>query len=396
MGKSTLASASVRELLSKAKHYSSIAVDLALYSLASGSRVAAMEALKIEDQLDRIVKDLVAVVSIAVRSPEDAPLAVIVDEIARGFDKVTDAAGDLAGLIMRGYPIHPYIRAAVSCCGDAVMLVKAEKSIRSLPEIVDILLVKRGDLYILAPEDRTIEAGDLVVLRGTPEEVADAAKRITGQSYDPLTEYRKASMAASGGDELAEKLIHLRWLSREMLDLALHSIIYVDRSVANFVMELEDTADQIYHEILELSYAASSPGSAKEYAGIAVFASSMEYLADASTMLARVVASNLAEADEYYVEIIGEALEEAEEGYVKLLVSERLDGRRVGELDLADMGVSVLALGRGGRWIAPVRPDFTLRKGDLLLAKYYRPEGAESDRIILSKLSTLGLIPLEE
>ncbi len=386
-------SRSVRELLAAAKHYSSLAVDLALYSLASGSRVAALEALRIESLVDKIVRDLVASASLAVRSPDQTGLAVAVDEIARGFDRVTDAAGDIAGLVMRGYPIHPYLKAAVNCCGDVVLLVKAERRLDRLPEIVDILLVKRGDAYLLAPEDTTIEAGDLVVLRGTPEEVAGAAARISGVERDPLLASRMAMEAARGGDELADRLIRLRWLSREMLDLALHSIVYGDSSVANFVMELEDTADALYHEVLELSYSASTPGSAREMAGIAVFAASLEHLADGSTMLANVVASG--EAGEY-LDFLGEALEEAEEGYVKIRATGRLEGKSIGELRLPDMGVTVLALGRGGRWIAPVRPDFRLRAGDVLLVKYYRPEGARSDREVLSRLEEMGFIVIED
>jgi len=384
---------SVRDLLGLAKHYSSIAVDLALYSLASGSKIAALEALKIEDQLDRIVKDLVAAVSLAVRSPDDAGLAIVVDEIARGFDKVTDAAGDMAGLVIRGYPIHPYVRAAVNCCGDAVMLARAARKIDRLPGLVDILLVKRGDAYILAPEDRSIEEGDLVVIRGTPEEVAEAAATISGEHGDPLEEARVALDAARAGDELAEKLIRLRWLARGMLDLALHALIYADSSVAGFVEELEDSADQLYHEVLELSYAASVPGSAKEMAGLAVFAGALEYLADASVMLARTAAYKL---DDDYLEVIGEALEEAEEGYVKLRVTSKASGFRLADLGLAELGVSVLALGRGGRWIAPVRPDYTLKEGDILLVKYYRPEGSASDETILVALEDKGLVPIDE
>ena len=378
----------IRGLLRLAKYYSSIAVDLALYSLASGSKVAALEALRIEEELDRITKRIVAVASLAVRSPDDAPLAIAVDEIARGFDRTTDAAGDLAGIVIRDYPVHPYLRAAVNCCGDVVMLVKAQKSIPALPGMVDILLVKRGDVYIVAPEDRTVEKGDLVVLRGTPEEVAEAAERM-GEARDPLGAARQALMAARGGDEFAEKLIRLRWLARTMLDLALHSIVYGDGSVARFVLDLEDSADQLYYEVLEYSYSASSPDSAKAMVAISIFASAMESLADASTMMARVVAEG--EAGEY-LELLGEAIEAAEEGYARVIVGPRLDGARLGDLGLAEMGVSALALGREGRWIIPLRPDFTLRRGDVLLIKYYKPKGEESDEEIYKRLEELGFI----
>ena len=377
--------ATVRGLLKQAKHYSSIALDLALYSLASGSRVAALEALRIEEQVDQIVRELVARTSLAVRSPDQAGLAVAVLETARAFDRLTDAAGDLAGLVIRGYPVHEYIKAVVNCCGEAVGLITAERGLDRIPEIVDLLLVRRGSSYLLAPEDNMIMAGDVLVVRGTPEEIADLAQRVGAP--DPLAGANEAVAAASAGDELAEKLLLLRGLSRVMIDLAFHALIYEDKGLADLILQLEESSDTLFHEILRLSYAASSPQLADEMVSIAVFAQAMEAISDASTLLARLVAEG---GYGEYLEFLGETIEEAEESFARLVAGPRLDGIPLASLHLSERGVTVLALGRNGSWTVTVPPNAVLRRGDILLVKYYRPEGEKSDEEILAWLRSLG------
>jgi len=375
----------VRDLLKQAKHYSSIALDLALYSLASGSKIAALEALRLEEQVDNIVRELVARTSLAVRSPDQAGLAVAVNETARAFDRLTDAAGDLAGLVIRGFPIHEYIRAAVNCCGEAVSLVRAARGLDRFPEIVDLLLVRRGGSYILAPEDTRIMEGDLLVVRGTPEEIGELARRLG--AGDPLEEGNLAVAVALAGDELAEKLLMLKGLSRVMVDLAFHSLIYEDKSLASLILQLEESSDNLYHEVLRLSYSASAPQMADEMVSIAVFAQSMEVVSDAATLMARLVVEG---GYSEYLEFLGETIEEAEESYARLIVTGRLDNTPLTSLGLAERGVSVLALRRGGTWIVPVPPDTVLREGDILLVKYYRPEGEKSDEEVLGWLERLG------
>jgi len=375
----------VRDLLKQAKHYSSIALDLALYSLASGSRVAALEALRIEEQVDNIVRELVAKTSLAVRSPDHTGLAVAVNETARAFDRLTDAAGDLAGLVIRGYPIHEYIKAVVNCCGEAVSLVRAARSLDRFPEIVDLLLVRRGASYILAPEDTRIMEGDLLVVRGTPEEIGELARRLG--AGDPLKGGNLAVAVALAGDELAEKLLTLKSMARVMVDLAFHALIYEDKSLASLILQLEDSADNLYHEVLRLSYSAAAPPVAEEMVSVAVFAQAMEMVSDASTLMARLVVEG---GYSEYLEFLGETIEEAEESFARLVVTERLDGVPLASLALAERGVTVLALRRGGRWIVPVPPDTVLRKDDILLVKYYRPEGEKSDEEVLGWLESLG------
>ncbi|MEB3760358.1 MAG: hypothetical protein GSR81_05870 [Desulfurococcales archaeon] len=379
----------VKNLLQLIKHYASVAVDLSLYTLASGDKTVAVETLKIERKVDEYVKELIAKISLAVRSPEQTHLAVSVAEVGRALDKITDAAGDLAGLVLRGYPIHEYISSVVNCCDEIILLLHVNKPVKEFSPIVDLLIVKRGESYLVAPELTSVEEGDILVARGPHEEIADLAKEV-GDTHSLKTLGLGSLSAALAGDDLALRILRIKNLARQMLDLAFHSLIYGDPRIAGLIREMEDSVDTLFHEILEYSYVASNPGYAKEFVSIAIFASAMETIADAAVQMSEIVRR------EGYLPFIGKALEEAEEAYLKIRATDKVSGKRLLDLSLPDRGVIVIALEKKGSWIIPVSPDYTIEEGDVLLVKYFKPEGEESEEKIEKILEDLGFEILED
>lgn len=386
----------VKDLIKEAKYYSSIAVDLALYSLASGSKIAAMEVLQIEERIDQLVRELVAKASLSVRSPDQTGLAIAIAELARAFDRITDAAGDMAGIVIRDYSIHRYVKSVVNCCGEVISLIKSSRSTDELDGNVDILLVRRGDNYILAPREERILEGDLLVVRGTPEEVLQVSRQLEEPGdRTPLGDAHLVS-AALAGDELAGGLLKLKNMSRLMLEISFHALIYVDRSLAALIQDLESGIDNLYLDVLEDSYASSIPASARESISISIFATALETLADAAVFIAKIASSP---EYEEYSEFLGEAVEEAEERYTRLKVTGKLDGVPLKDLNLADLGIEVLAVKRGSSWILPVPEDYVLGEGDVLLVKYFKEAGggeSEEEAEMLASLDEEGFIELEE
>jgi uncharacterized protein with PhoU and TrkA domain len=340
--------------------------------------------LKLESKIDEYHRRLVALTSMAVRSPSEAHIAMGVYDVAHSLDMISDAAGDLASTVIMGYPTITYLSAAINCCDEILAVVNARRSSSIAGEAVDLLLVKKGEMYVLAPDDTSLEAGDLAVVRGTMEEVKELALRVGDLSTARKLEEANVAVAiASIGDDLASRLIRLRSLPRQMLDLAFHALIYDSKSLAELVADMEDAVDRLYLETLEYSYRASNPKIAPEMVSLAVFARSMEIVADAAARVSDVVMKG------YNSVFLEETMEEAEEAYLALRVGPRASNATVKSLGLKELGVVVLALGREGRWVTPVKPENVLREGDLLLVKYYRGEGVEEK--LMPTLKDLGL-----
>ncbi|MEB3860405.1 MAG: hypothetical protein LRS43_04265 [Desulfurococcales archaeon] len=375
---------SARGLLLRVKQYASIAVDLALYSVAFRDPEAALEVLKIESKIDEYHRRLVALTSMAVRSPSEANIAAGVYDIAHSLDMISDAAGDLASTVIMGYPTITYLSAAINCCDEILATVNVARSSSIEGEAVDILLVKRGEAYILAPDDAMLEEGDLAIVRGTLEEVKDLAARVGDHSTAKKLDEANIAVAIAGiGDDLASRLIRLRSLPRQMLDLAFHALIYDSRSLAELVAGMEDAVDKLYLETVEYSYRASNPKIAPEMVSLAVFTRSMEMIADAAARISDVVVRG------YNSVFLEETIEESEEAYLALRVGPKASNRTIKSLGLKELGLVVLALGRSDKWVAPVKPDSVLREGDLVLVKYYRGGGVEEK--LTPKLKSLGL-----
>ncbi len=376
---------SAYDILKALRFYTSIAVDLALYSTAFMDSVAAYEVLRLEDRIDEYYKRLIARIAIAVRSPEDEKLAIGAYELASALDKASDAAGDLASLVLGGRPIHKFVRATINCCGEVISLVEVKRPITRPPSLADLLMLKRGGTYRLAPSWSEVRPGDIIVARGPMDEILDIVREAGGEVAVELLRSTPSWQAAVGGDDFITTLIQVKSVARLMLDLALHSLASNDRQAAAEVLELEDLLDSLYTEALRVSYAVSSPGLAEEYVSVAVFAKSMESIGDAATKIARLVAEG--ENSEFLERIASEA----EEAYVKLEVARGAAGKSVQELGLADMGLTLVALRRGTMWLLPVPGNAVLAEGDVIIAKYYVPDDPRVEEEMLARLESLGL-----
>jgi len=370
----------VFEVLKRLAHYSSIAVDLSLYAIAFRDVRASREVLRIEDTIDGDVSKIVAGTAVAVRAPSQADIAVGAVSLASALDKVSDAAGDLAGMVLRGIPIHKFVAASSVCCGEAVALVKVRAKPSGKPPLIDILLLRRGDRYVLSPSWDEVSVGDTIVVRGPLEEVEELARLVNYSIYSQLSAGTPALISAVAGDDLSAAILQAKSIARLMLDMAFHSLLYNDVWAAREVSRLEDEIDELYYRALGYSYAAGNPSAAEEMVSIAVFLDAMESLADAAASIARLV------IDGRVSELLIETVEESEEAYIKLEVTHEAAGRRLAELDLESLGVLPVAIRSRYTAVLPVPRDYTLQAGDVIFAKYYRGEGDP-----LESLRPLGL-----
>ncbi|MCS7106923.1 MAG: hypothetical protein NZ902_02330 [Acidilobaceae archaeon] len=368
--------ATLRDILVGLRLYSSVSIDLAMYTLAFGDKQAALEVLRIEEDIDELYKEVIAKLILAFRDRSREPEAIGLVDLASALDTISDAAGDLATVALRGYQPHPYVTAAL-CHGESVGLIRSRRESRGVSARVDVLLLRKGEGYEIAPSSVIISPGDILVVRGPLEEVAELSRALGEESYVGERCAMEARVQAAAGDQLAATLLSLKALSRSMLDLALYSLLNNDASIAETVGEMKEYANKAFFELLELTLNSSYPGRAQEMVSLVAFAKSMEEISDAAVRMANVV------RNKHHSPVLSQIVREGEEAYVRVKLVRPFSSPR--EMGLEERGFIPIAIRRAGDWTAPV-PDAPLEEGDELILKYYRAGGEAEE------LKGLGLV----
>ncbi len=391
--KITLKTDTIRDILQEAKDYSSIALDLSFYSLIWNDKRAALEVSNIEKIIDKMWRKLLYKTMLAARSPSQAKYMVSLANLGVAFDRISNAAGDIAGVVLQGLSISQAVKNSLLRGEETVALIKAMKMVReeiSISDIeenvsrIDALIVRRDNDYNIAPDPSfVIKKGDILIVRGTLDEIEDLARFLGDNGTLRLVTSIEKTVEE---DPLAEQALETYNLASLMMDLAFHSIFNMDKTAAVEIVNMEEDIDQMYVDLLSTSY--------KEYRNkpeygpaIAILAKSLESLGDAAKLLALTV---LEGAVHFIVE---EAGEESRETVIRV----RYEGgeKPLEELSLSDMGGLVLAVNRSRKWI-PLPPDtFLLKEGDELLVKFYILTDETEDKIY-SELESKSLKLIED
>jgi uncharacterized protein with PhoU and TrkA domain len=186
---------SVREVLTEMKDLSEIMIDLAYSAALFHDRDLAEEVLELEKRMDYLAYILDMNAMLAARDAEDAESLIGVTKVAAATDKISDAAADIATIVLQEIGLHPIVREAFHKVEE--QLVRAEVEPNSVfvkkkmgklglaAEIgVDIIAIRRGKKWIINPdEEEMIEEGDVLFARGAPHGI-DELKKLAEQSIE--------------------------------------------------------------------------------------------------------------------------------------------------------------------------------------------------------------------
>ena len=174
---------SVRALLVEMKDLSELMIDLAYSAALFDSKELAEEVLELEKRVDTLAYLLNMNVMIAVRDAEDAERLVGVSAVASAADKVSDAAADIATIVLQNIGIHPVVRQAfdrveehlvrVGIKSDSILVGVTFAELELAARIgVDVIAIKRDGEWIINPkvEDKLLD-GDILIARGAPRGV---------------------------------------------------------------------------------------------------------------------------------------------------------------------------------------------------------------------------------
>jgi uncharacterized protein with PhoU and TrkA domain len=182
---------SVREALTEMKDLSEIMIDLAYSAALFHSRELAEEVLELEKRVDYLAYMLDMNAMLAARDAEDAEALIGVANVAAATNKISDAAADIATIVLKEIGIHPIVREAFEKVEErltraivkhsSILINKKLIDLELAAKIgVDIIAIRRRKEWIIDPsEDEPILEGDVLIARGAPlgiDELRDLAE----------------------------------------------------------------------------------------------------------------------------------------------------------------------------------------------------------------------------
>ncbi|MFA9415916.1 potassium channel family protein [Natrinema sp. HArc-T2] len=377
---------SVKDVLVEMKDTAELLIDLSYSAVLHRSEELATEVLRLEERMD--VLELRARMSLlmAARKPADAEQLAPVLGIVGAADGISDAAGDIAKIVLEDMGLPEAMRAALpEAAGTLVRGVVDPDSPyagRTLKEIdlesetgVRAIALRRGTDWLLNPGPNTrVEADDVALLRGPDSSIGDVCEALTGEDYEAPT------VEAPDIDDLeraVDTIIHMKDFSELAVDLAYSSVLFDSEELAEEVRNLEVEVDAMQSRFeawtLRAAADASDPVVLR---GLIQLGNSTERISDTAIEISEGV---LRDIDVHPV--VQMAVQESDEIITRVVVDpgSDLDGTAVtaGVPD-ADSMMSVIAIRRPGEgWLLVADADAELRGGDVLISKGTRTAAAD-------------------
>ncbi|WP_226040106.1 potassium channel family protein [Natrinema sp. DC36] len=376
---------SVKDVLVEMKDTAELLIDLSYSAVLHQSEPLATEVLRLEERMD--VLELRARMSLlmAARKPADAEQLAPVLGIVGAADGISDAAGDIAKIVLDDVGLPEAMRAALpDAAGTLVRGVVAPDSAyagRALKDIdlesetgVRVIALRRGNEWLLNPGPNTrVEADDVAFLRGPDSSIGGVYETLTGEVYEA------PSAETADIDDLeraVDTIIHMKDFSELAVDLAYSSVLFDSEELAEEVRNLEVEVDAMQSRFEAWTLrAAADARDPVALRGLIQLGSSTERISDTAIEISEGV---LRDIDVHPV--VQLAVQESDEIITRVVVEtgSELDGTAVtaGVPD-AESTMSVIAIRRPSEgWLLVADADAELRGGDVLISKGTRTAAA--------------------
>ncbi len=370
----------VKDLLVEIKDTSEVIVDLAYSAILFDSEDIAEEVLDLENKINDLLKQIRIVSILAARSVDEAESVSTVLQVANASQKMCQAAGDIAELVLRGIKLSPdMVRIALIKSEETIAKARvsedSEIAGKTLAEVrlhtvtgMKVIAIKRGYEWIFDPEkDTKILKGDILFAKGDISGIPKFYKLVTGkekkiEDFEPKLEENL--------EKAVELLVEMKNLSELAVDLSYLSLLYRNEEIAQEVSYVEEKVDNMKFEVqlLVLKSLRDRPDEElKMLLAVLELAHASEYIADSAKEIAQIIVEGM-EIHPIFLE----AMKEADEIITMVEVAEKssLDGKTLGEAKVeTNTGMHVIAIKRGSRWITNPTATTKIFAGDLLIVK---------------------------
>jgi uncharacterized protein with PhoU and TrkA domain len=369
---------SVKAVLAEMKDTAELLIDLSYSAVLHGSDEVAAEVLELEERMDVLQLQARMSLLMAARSPADAEALAPVLGVVGAAEKISDAAGDIAKVVLEDIGVPEAMRTAIPEAMETVVrgqvAADSDYTGRTLGDLnletetgVRVIAIRRAGEWIVNPDrETTLDPDDVVLLRGTETALSAAYGTVTGDAYDPPD---PVDSTIDDLDRAVDSIVLMKNMSELAVDLAYGSVLFDSEGVAAEVVELEAEVDALKSRfeawVLRAAGRVKDPISLR---GLVHLASATEVISDAAVEISEGVLRGL---DTHPV--VAAAVEESDEVIVRVAVGEgaRLADASLGELDVKTAtGMRVIAVRRGGGdWAISPGPETAVHAGDVLIAK---------------------------
>jgi uncharacterized protein with PhoU and TrkA domain len=404
---------SVKAVLAEMKDTAELMIDLSYSAVLFGSPAVAEEVLALEDRMDVLQMRARMSLLVAARSPEDAEALAPVLAVVGATEKISDAAGDIAKVVLEEIGLPDALRSvlpeAVETVARTDLVAESPYAGRSLGDLnlatetsVRVIAIRRGpgrdddddgasrtrdaasrgagrgDWLLNPDRDTVLESGDVLVLRGPDDQVAAVSERASGDPYErpPETEAPIPDL-----ERAVDAIVLMKNVSEVAVDLAYGAVLYDSEALAEEVAELEAEVDALESRFeawtLRAAARVEDPVSLR---GLVHLAGATEVISDAALEIAEGVLRGLGTHP-----VVAEAVFESDEVVVRVTVApdSTLAGATLGEREVStETGMRVVAVRHadadGDAWEVSPGPDTELHAGDVFVAKGTR---AGADRL---------------
>jgi uncharacterized protein with PhoU and TrkA domain len=376
---------SVKAVLAEMKDTAELLIDLSYSAVLHGSKDVAGEVLELEERMDVLQLQARMSLLMAARSPEDAEELAPVLGVVGAAEKISDAAGDIAKVVLEDIGLPDEMRAAIPEAVETVLraTVAADSAYagRGLGDInletdtgVRVIALRRAGEWIPNPDhDTDVRPGDVVLLRGAEAALATVHERVTGDPYVPPD---PAEPSIDDLERAVDSIVTMKNMSELAVDLAYGAVLFDSAGVAEEVAELEAEVDALKSRFEAWTLrAAARVDDPIALRGLVHLASATEVISDAALEISEGVLRGL---DTHPV--VAAAVEESDEVIVRLTVAadSGLADATLGDYMVkTETGMRVIAVRRpGNEWVVSPKSTTRLAAGDVVIAKGTRA-GAE-------------------
>jgi len=170
---------SVREALVEVKDLSELMIDLAYSAALFNSKELADEVMDLGEQVDTTLYLLRMSAILAADNVNEAESLSGVLKVGAAVSKISDAAVDMASIVLRGIDAHPLVQEAFKLIDEQLSRTEvkqgsmlADKKLSDLELTsrigVNVIALRRNKAWVIHPEKEQIKIGDILIVRGVP------------------------------------------------------------------------------------------------------------------------------------------------------------------------------------------------------------------------------------